>query len=65
MTNDDLLDALDISTTPTGVLAFDRELLPRIVLFENASGKKGAIKIKAFVEDGDQAYLLCDLKYQK
>ena len=45
--------------------AFGQDVMPRIVLFENAWGKKGAIKIKQFVNAGLYSYIVCDIKVQK
>lgn len=40
--------------------------LPRVVLFETATGKKGAIHIKKFVKNSPQdSYILCDIKVQR
>jgi len=37
----------------------------RVVLFKNARGKKGAILIKRFVNNGLNSYIVCDIKVQK
>lgn len=65
MTDDTLLDALNITETPNGLLQFDNSVLPRIVLFEINDGRKGAIKIKGYVDDGADSYIICDIKVQK
>lgn len=65
MTTDNLLSALSITETAGGSQAFDNSILPRIVLFQTADGRKGAIKIKAFVNSGAASYLLTDIKVQK
>lgn len=59
--------ALNAITVPTigGGAYFSNALIPRVVLFANQLGKKGAIKIKQFVNDGLQSYILCDIKVQK
>ncbi|MDO4228652.1 MAG: PKD domain protein [Capnocytophaga sp.] len=44
---------------------FSLNLVPRIVLFQTADGRKGAIKIKEYVNDGTQSYILTDIKIQK
>ncbi|MFT3681949.1 MAG: hypothetical protein QM791_16870 [Ferruginibacter sp.] len=56
---------LTITDTDAGRRSFDNSLLPRVVLFENAAGRKGAVKIRQFVSAGDQSYILCDIKVQK
>ena len=65
MTNDTLLDALTITETSNGLLNFDNSVLPRVVLLETADGRKGAIKIKGYVDDGLNSYIICDIKIQK
>ena len=44
---------------------FNKALLPRIVLFQTIDGRKGAIKIKEYVNEGLQSYILVDIKIQK
>ncbi len=44
---------------------FSNQLTPRIVLFQTADGRKGAIKIKEYVNAGTQSYILVDIKIQK
>jgi PKD repeat protein len=63
--NGSTLAALTVTETYNGLLAFNNSVVPRIVLFQNAAGKKGAIKIKQYVVDGQQSYILCDIKVQK
>lgn len=65
MNNDNLLQALTIEETQGGLLQFNNETVPRIVLFEDAGGRKGAIKIKEFIEDGPNSYIVTDIKVQK
>ncbi|WP_025740909.1 PKD domain-containing protein [Aquimarina pacifica] len=65
MTDDTLLDALDIEETEGGLEEFDGTQNNRIVLFETQEGKKGAIKIKDFINDGQNSYILVDIKVQK
>jgi surface-anchored protein len=56
-----------ISYTETAVAnnPFSISVLPRVILFQNASGKKGAIKVKQMVQAGQQSYIVCDIKVQK
>ncbi|MDO4229973.1 MAG: PKD domain-containing protein [Capnocytophaga sp.] len=44
---------------------FNDTMNPRVVLFQTANGRKGAIKIKSFVNNGTQSYILADIKIQK
>lgn len=63
--DDTLFRNLIIDETPEGVKDFDNSIVPRIVLFQTQEGKKGAIKIKRYVEDGQESYILVDIKVQK
>ncbi|WP_158837574.1 PKD domain-containing protein [Polaribacter sp. L3A8] len=65
ITEDTLLDNLVITDTPSGLEEFDNSLVPRVVLFETYTGRKGAIKIKEYVVDGTNSYIICDIKVQK
>jgi PKD repeat protein len=67
MTNDDWLQPIDIKSagTTTGTSWFDNSQLPRFVLFETETGIKGVIKIKDFVQAGNNSYILTDIKHQK
>src|SRR5690606_41137360 len=65
MNNDNLLQALTIEETEGGLLQFNNVMVPRIVLFEDAEGRKGAIKIKEFIADGQNSYIVTDIKVQK
>lgn len=65
ITDDTLLAALTITETTEGLQEFDNSLVPRIVLFETHDGRKGAIKIKDFVNDGVDSYIIIDIKVQK
>ncbi|TSE05629.1 PKD domain-containing protein [Aquimarina algiphila] len=65
MQDDTLLSSLLIEETPGGLQDFDNSVLPRIVLFQTQEGKKGAIKIKNFVNDGQNSFISVDIKVQK
>jgi PKD repeat protein len=65
MQNDVALRAINITQTQTGFVQFDNSFLPRIVLFQTADGRRGAIKIKQFVPNGQQSYVVCDIKVMK
>ena len=65
MEDDSLLENLTIIETNAGSQHFTDLLTPRIVLFETADGRKGAIKIKEFVKQGSDSYIIVDIKTQK
>ena len=65
MQDDTLLNGLTITETPGGLQDFDNSMVPRIVLFETQEGKKGAIKVKEFIDDGSNSYVIVDIKVQK
>ena len=65
MSTDALLQNLTIVETADGLEQFTSDLVPRIVLFENSHGLKGAIKIKEFVQNGQDSYIITDIKVQK
>jgi len=65
ITDDTLLDGLTITETTGGLQDFDNTVVPRIVLFETQDGRKGAIKIKDFVVDGVNSYVVVDIKVMK
>ncbi|HEX8575100.1 MAG TPA: PKD domain-containing protein [Flavobacterium sp.] len=62
VTNDSFLQSFTITNENT---SFNSGVLPRIVPFVTANGRKGLIKIKAFVNDGANSYVLVDIKVQK
>jgi PKD repeat protein len=64
MTTDEPLRALNIRSMDSGTESFDVQP-PYVVLFETTSGRKGAIKIKGFVSEGYDSYILADIKMQK
>ncbi len=64
MTNDTPLQSLTINNSIAGAQEFG-SVFPRIVLFKTQDGRKGAIKVKARVQNGTNSYLICDIKVQK
>lgn len=62
MTDDSLLKNLAISNQSVN---FTDSVLPRVILFQTQDGRKGAIKIKSFVPDGLNSYIVVDIKVQK
>ncbi len=65
MTNDIPLRSLTINPTTSGWKQFTNATIPRIVLFQTKDGHKGAIKIKQFVADENNSYVIVDIKIQK
>jgi PKD repeat protein len=65
MATDAPLKAIDIRSASNTATWFISNPVGRIVLFETADGRKGAIKVKAFVSEGIRSYVLADIKYQK
>lgn len=65
MTNDMPLRGLTINPTASGSKPFTNAVTPRIILFETDDGRKGAIKIKDFVIDVNNSYIIVDIKIQK
>jgi len=65
MGDDSPLAELNIEETIGGIQDFDNSMVPRIVLFETWDGRKGAIKIKEFVQDGANSHIVMDVKVQK
>ncbi|WP_024770364.1 PKD domain-containing protein [Aquimarina macrocephali] len=65
MTDDSVLRGLTITETVDGLQPFDNSVVPRIILFETADGRKGALKIKKYVSDGQNSYIETDIKIQK
>jgi PKD repeat protein len=65
ITTDVLLHNLHLTETNGGALHFTAAIVPRVMLFQTADGRKGAIKIKEYVKDGLNSYILTDIKIQK
>ena len=65
MVNDVPLIGLNIYNVAGGWQSFTNALVPRIVLFQTVGGRKGAIKVKQFVQNGADSYILVDIKIQK
>lgn len=65
MEDDTLLNTMIIEETMDGIQDFDSSVVLRIVLFETSDGRKGAIKIKEFVQDGTNSHIVMDVKVQK
>lgn len=65
MRDDALLRGLRIVGSAEGDKQFTDAQVPRVVLFQTQDGRKGAIKIKRFVQEGSGSYVLLDVKVQK
>ncbi|WP_075340676.1 PKD domain-containing protein [Tenacibaculum agarivorans] len=65
MNNDNTLQSLVITATTEGSKEFDNTVVPRIVVFETADKRKGAIKIKEFTKNGLNSFITVDIKVQK
>lgn len=63
--DDSVLKEILIEESSTGSQDFDLNVLPRIVLFETEDGRKGAVKIKSFVADGQASFVVADVKVMK
>ncbi|TDM00470.1 MAG: PKD domain-containing protein [Flavobacteriaceae bacterium] len=61
----DDLSSIDISLASSAKAAFNKDVLPRVVLFKTSDGRKGAIKIKEYVSSGSSSYIVVDIKVQK
>ncbi|WP_207515165.1 PKD domain-containing protein [Longitalea luteola] len=65
MTTDAVLRSIPVDYSDAAWKQFDNGVVPRIVLFKKSNGIKGAIKIKQFVQDEMQSYIIVDIKVQK
>ena len=65
ISDDTFLRNLTIDETEEGNQDFDLSILPRIVLFETEDGRIGAVKIKSFVINNLESYIVVDIKVMK
>lgn len=65
LTDDIPLQKFYLSSLDRAIQDFDNSTTPRVVLFQTYDGRKGAIKIKSFVSNGQKSYILTDIKIQK
>ncbi|HBV15325.1 PKD domain-containing protein [Chryseobacterium carnipullorum] len=56
---------ITVTETNAGKSPFNNSVVPRVILFQTADGRKGAVKVKSFVENGLSSYILVDIKVQK
>ncbi|WP_326983260.1 PKD domain-containing protein [Chryseobacterium sp. MYb264] len=57
--------AINITETNAGKSPFSNAVVPRVILFQTSDGRKGAVRIKAFIANGSDSYILTDIKVQK
>jgi PKD repeat protein len=62
MTTDALLQNITVANQN---ISFNNSVLPRIIPFKTQDGRSGLIKLKSFVADGLNSYIMIDLKVQK
>ncbi|HEX6427061.1 MAG TPA: PKD domain-containing protein [Niastella sp.] len=65
MTTDAALRSIPIDFSEAAWKQFDNAVEPRIVLFKKNNGIKGVIRIKQFIQDENQSYVIVDIKVQK
>jgi len=66
MTTDALLKGLSIGIATYGDEYFTATPMPRVVLFQTADGRKGAVLIKEIISKGiTDSYIIADIKVQK
>lgn len=65
MEDDMVLENISLTTVAKELQDFDDTITPRIILFETENGRKGAIKLKEFIADGANSYILMNIKVQK
>jgi hypothetical protein len=65
MTNDTPLKGIPVVFNDLSWQQFNDAIVPRIVLFKKSNGVKGAIRIKQFVQNEQQSYVIVDIKVQK
>lgn len=56
---------LTITESTRGKTPFDDSVSNRIVLFETADGRKGAVKITDYVQNGRESFIVIAIKIQK
>ncbi|TWP29240.1 PKD domain-containing protein [Apibacter muscae] len=64
MSDDHLLQSLTPQENPAGLQRFGNTT-PRVILFQTQDGRKGAIKINQMVNQGEESFIICDIKVQK
>jgi PKD repeat protein len=65
MVNGSVFQNYPINPSVAGKKQFTNTIIPRIILYQTNDGRKGAIKIKQYVSNGSQSYIIVDIKVQK
>jgi PKD repeat protein len=65
ITSGTALQSIPVNYTDATYEHFNNARVPRVVLFKTADGRKGALRINSYVENGLQSYMLCDIKVIK
>lgn len=65
MTNGLAFQQFTVNPSAAGKKQFTNAIVPRIILYQTSDGRKGAIKVKQFVANGSQSYIVVDIKVQK
>ncbi|MDR1652522.1 MAG: hypothetical protein LBS01_02500 [Prevotellaceae bacterium] len=56
---------ITLTESDAGKSPFDNTILPRVILLQTADGRKGAVKITAFISAEKASYIVADVKMQK
>lgn len=56
---------INITETQNNSSSFNNSKVPRVILFKTSNGRKGAIKIKQYIKNELNSYILADIKIQK
>lgn len=59
------LKTINFNQTEDGLKPFNNASLPQLILFKTQDERLGAIKVKQFVQNGNQSYILMDIKIMK
>lgn len=54
-----------VNPSAAGRKQFTNATVPRVILYQTNDGRKGAIKIKQYLSNGAQSYIIVDIKVQK
>lgn len=65
LVNGNGLASLTVSETTKGLSPFDQSKPDRIIVFQTADGRKGAIKVLSYISNDKNSYILTDIKVQK
>lgn len=65
MATDELFKKLSIESDVSQSMDFFGKEAPYIILYQTADGRKGAIKVKEYADEGLDSYIVVDIKVQK